>query len=142
MEESLGWYWDDLPEVDGSPELLTGRWMVTRVEYGELAFVPALPAGIRELTFADGRCTMTIEAKDGEPSLERSGLAVAFDPAAIPNGFDLTRPGSDEPWRWIYKLTREGQLLLAFAEPEAGPPAGFDPTRHRVMLLVCDRAKP
>ncbi|HKA06741.1 MAG TPA: hypothetical protein VKD71_05745 [Gemmataceae bacterium] len=143
MEESRGRYWDDLPETDSAPELLAGRWVVSRTEDGKWAFVPNLPfAGIRDLTFADGQCTMTVEVKDRVPPLERFDLEVEFDPAATPKGFDLTGPGSDGPWRWIYKLTRQGQHLLAFGKPEDGRPAGFDPTRHPITLLVCDRAAP
>jgi uncharacterized protein (TIGR03067 family) len=143
MEPGWGRYWDDLPEADGGPDLLTGRWVVSRTEHGELAFVPGLPfAGIRDLTFADGRCTVTFEAKDCDPPLERVDFAVAFDPAAAPKGLDLTTSKSDRAWRWIYKLTSGGQLLLAVGRLEAGRPAGFDPSRHPVTLLMCDRAAP
>lgn len=150
MEEGRGPYWDDLPEADGGPELLAGRWAVTRVEYGKLAFVPGCPraglAGVRDVTFADGRCTMTgqmtIEQEDPGRPPDRVDLAVTFDPAASPKGLDLSGPGPRPAWRCIYKLTCDGQLLLAFGDPEDGRPAGFDPTRNPGMLLVCDRAGP
>jgi uncharacterized protein (TIGR03067 family) len=140
MEESRGRYWDDLPEAEGGPELLAGRWVVSRTEHGEVAFVPGLPFGFRDFTFIDGRCTITSEALDRPAG--PVDLAIAFDQAATPRGFDLTTPKSERPWRCIYKLTRDGRLLLAFGEPEDARPTGFDPTRHRIMLFVCDRAAP
>ena len=143
MEPGQGQQWDALPEADGGPDVLTGRWVVTRVEGTGWAFIPGLPfAGVRELTFADGRCTITVEAKDRVPPVVLTEAAVAFDPTATPKGFDLTAPHSDQPWRWTYKLTQQGQLLLAFGDPKDGRPAGFDSTRHKITLLVCDRAPP
>jgi uncharacterized protein (TIGR03067 family) len=143
MEAGRGRHWVELPEAEGGPELLAGRWVVTRVEHGEWAFVPGLPlAGVRDLTFVNGRCSMTVEEKDlGRPPIQGE-FAVTFDPAATPKGFDLTRPGSEQPCRGIYRLTSAGKLLLAFGNPLDVRPAGFDPTRHQVTLLVCDRGEP
>lgn len=136
-----GKYWDELPEVQGGSELLKGKWSVTLVENGEFAVDFPLNARIKDLTFFDGRCAVTVEENDlGRPPAQGE-LSMKEDSTATPKTLDLIGPGSDQPWLLIYKVTRGGQLLLAMGRLTDPRPTGFDPTRHAITLLVCERSK-
>src|SRR5262245_13618313 len=142
LELGRGRYWDDLPEADAGPDQLAGRWIVRWREVGEWADPGIGLVGFDTVEFVGDLCVLT---GVGDLSAKPVDFLVTFRSNWTPRELDLTAErGVIEG---IYKLTRDGRLLiaLAFYDPERAqplrPPA-FDPTRSPALLLVCEREDP
>jgi hypothetical protein len=147
LESGRGPHWDELPEAKGGPDVPTGRWVVRWQEMDGFADPAAILMAFRSVEFIGDRCVLTtaepvVTATEPGRPREPVSLPVTFHPDCSPKGLDLESPRGR--LECIYKLTRDGRLVIAFGlyNDETGHPwrpSVFDPTGSQAILLVCER---